>query len=111
MRDPLHLWRLTLECHRDNVERTFVTAVWHSMPAVEETQCRAGYARLLRMSHVFLRGGLYAFLAGLYLYKMYSILCERDDVDLQVPASPVSGHYRVPETFQMGAGDVFSSFA
>jgi hypothetical protein len=70
------LWRLPLESHCDNIKRAFVAAVRHSLPAVEVTQRRPGDTGLLGLSDIVLWRGLYVFLAGLYLYKMYSILCE-----------------------------------
>jgi hypothetical protein len=65
---------LALESHCDNIERALVAAVRHSLPAVEETQSRSRDAGLLGVSYVVLWRGLYVFLAGLNLYKMYSIL-------------------------------------
>ena len=72
-------------------------AVRQSVPAVQESKRRFCDSGLLSVVHIFLRGRLDAFAAGLHLYKMYSILVKADDVNLQVSAAPVPLYYGVTQ--------------
>ena len=51
-----------------------------SSAALEKGTCRLDYLLLFSPVHIFLRWSLYAFPAGLHLYKMYSISIDRNDV-------------------------------
>jgi hypothetical protein len=88
-----------------------VVAIWQSLPAFEKTQRRFYYPGLFPVAYIILGRGLNIFLAGLYLYKMYSILIKRDDVYLKMSASPVSLEYRVPEPFKVSDCDILSKLS
>ena len=102
---------ISLECDCNDIERALVVAVWDALSAVEEAQCRFCYPGLLPISDIVLRSGLNVLLAGLYLYKMYSILIKRYDVYLKMSASPVPLKYRVSESLQVLCCDVLSKLS
>ena len=58
-------------------------------------------ASLLDSSDIVLRWCLYALLAGLHFYKMYSLRIDGDDIYLKMPASPVPFKDCMPLVFQV----------
>ena len=69
---------------------TFVAAQRKLFPASKKAFCCRSNPSLLGPAYIFLWWSLYAFLAGLHLYKMYSIRTYRDYVDFKVPNSEVA---------------------
>jgi hypothetical protein len=82
-------------------------SIRNSFSAFKEAKCRFCYSGLLLITYILLRRGLYIPSAGLYLYKMYSIFVQRDDVYLQVAVSPVPGQYSMTESLKVSASQVF----
>ena len=111
MRDPLCRVLVAVKCHSHHIEHAFVAAERLSPAASEETLCRTYDPALLSPVYTFLRGSLYAFAAGLDLYKMYSSCIIRNDVNLKMPAAPVSFQDNMSHAFQHSAGDIFSCAA
>ena len=69
---------------------TFAAIEGQAFPASKVTFRRCSDAPLLHMIHIVLRRSLYAFAAGLHLYKMYSIRTHRDDIYLKMSDSVVA---------------------
>ena len=111
MWDPFYLGFFSFECHSDDIKRAFKVAIWKSVFAFQETLRRFCYFFLLPVVHVFLGWSLDVSAAGLYLYKMYSILVQRDDIYFKMSASPVSSQYGVSKALKMPAGDVLSQLS
>ena len=87
---------------------TFVTAERKSFPASEKPLCRRCNLLLLCAVYIFLWRSLYAFAAGLHLYKMYSIRAFRDDVDLKMPYAEVALKDCVSISAEQAASGFFS---
>ena len=90
------------------VEHAFHASVWRSLSALEVSSCRLDDVSLLGPIHIVLRWRLYAHPAGLDLYKMYSIDGKGNDVDFQMPASPVSFQDCVSHTLKQAARNILA---
>ena len=87
---------------------TFAAIEGQAFPASKVTFRRCSYAPLLHMIHIVLRRSLYAFAAGLYLYKMYSIRTHRDNIYLKMSDSVVALKNRVAPAGKQVACNILS---
>ena len=83
------------KCDCCHIEKAFHIPEHSAFFTAEESLCRSGCPSLLGGVDIVLRCPLYAFSAGLYLYKMYSIRIERNYVDFKVGTPPVPFQYSV----------------
>lgn len=108
---PLYLICGAVECHCNYVEEAFHFSVWQNISPVEEGIGGFSKSFLLEYIHIVLWRSLYAFLAGLDLYKMYSFCIECYDIYLKMSASPVPFQNGVSMLQQPFAGKIFSQSA
>ena len=111
LRNPFHFLPVIVKSYGNDIEHTFKVSSRKSSARVQISAGSFGNIPLLFIIHTFLRWGLYVFLAGLDLYKMYSFLIHRNDVYFQMATSPVPLKNRMTYAFQISAGRIFSSSA
>ena len=111
MREPFGLCLVALECDCHHIEHAFQTSVRRSLAAFEIFAGCPYDAGLLCPVDVFLWWRLYVQATGLYLYKMYSICSERDQVYLQMSAAPVPFKDGVSHALQQCACNVLSQLS
>ena len=87
---------------------TFTAIEGHSSSASEKSFRCICNPSLLCPIDIILWWRLYAFPAGLYLYKMYSICGSRNNVYLKMPYPEVAFKNHMPFRLKQSAGDVFS---
>ena len=108
---PLYFIRRAMECHGYYVEKAFHVCIGQCFSPVEESVCGFCQSFLFCRIHVVLRRSLYAFLAGLHLYKMYSFRIECYDIDFKMSAAPVPFQYCMAMLLKPFAGQIFSESA
>ena len=108
---PVYFVSGTMECHRNYVEEALHVSGRKRLRPVEEGIGCFCESFLLECIHIVLRRRLYAFLAGLDLYKMYSFCIECYDIYLKMSAAPVSFKDDVSVLLQPFASDIFSQLA
>lgn len=110
LRNPLNLCLFPVYSNCNDIEYTFKVPAWKPLCGVEITQGCFYYLFLFCSVDIFLRWSLYAFLAGLYFYKMYSVRIDGNNVNFQMSVSPVAFENRVSHALEMPAGQFFPSF-
>ena len=109
MRKILYPHVVFYNCYGYNVKLAVSAAECAPLAAFEKSTRSLDYLRLFSSVHIFLRWRLYAFPAGLYLYKMYSIRADGNNIYLKMSGPPVPFDDGMTDLCQISAGQFLSN--